>query len=550
MREIKLNSRKWNSRHLEKEKKLEDVLKIFKGKIIPADKIVDVMENVIYPGNIVTLEGDNQKQASFLSRALLNVDRRKVNNLHMVMSNISRDEHLEIFKKGIASMLDFSYAGSQSVKVSNMLKEGSLEIGDVHTYLELYSRLFVDLIPDITLVAAEKADGEGNLYTGPNTEETSVLVEAAAFHDGIVIAQVNEIDNHLPRVDIPGSWVDFIVESDVPYDIDPLFTRDPAKINEVQILIAMMVIKGIYAKHHVLSLNHGIGYNTAAIELLLPTYGELLGLKGKICTNWVLNPHPTLIPAVESGWVKSVYSFGGELGMEKYVSSRSDVFFDGKDGSLRSNRVYAQMAGQYALDAFVGSTLQIDSMGNSSTVTEGRLSGFGGAPNMGSDSRGRRHSTEAWLDMAVCGGEIQKGRKLVIQTVETFKRGDNPVFVDKLDAVKVRSDSGLPITPVMIYGDDITHVVSEEGIAYLYKAQNLDERKKALAAIAGVTGPGLSITDDEVYALRRKGLVAYPEDIGIKRTDAKRSLLAAKDIEDLVQWSQGLYEPPAKFKNW
>jgi malonate decarboxylase alpha subunit len=122
--------------------------------------------------------------------------------------------------------------------------------------------------------------------------------------------------------------------------------------------------------------------------------------------------------------------------------------------------------------------------------------------------------------------------------------------VDKLDAVKVRSDSGLPITPVMIYGDDITHVVSEEGIAYLYKAQNLDERKKALAAIAGVTGPGLSITDDEVYALRRKGLVAYPEDIGIKRTDAKRSLLAAKDIEDLVQWSQGLYEPPAKFKNW
>ena len=52
------------------------------------------------------------------------------------------------------------------------------------------------------------------------------------------------------------------------------------------------------------TLNHGINFDTAAIELLLPTYGEKLGLRGKICRNWVLNPHPTLIPAIESGWVK------------------------------------------------------------------------------------------------------------------------------------------------------------------------------------------------------------------------------------------------------
>ncbi|UZN00534.1 malonate decarboxylase subunit alpha [Lysinibacillus sp. MHQ-1] len=41
----------------------------------------------------------------------------------------------------------------------------------------------------------------------------------------------------------------------------------------------------------------------------------------------MLNPHPTLIPAIESGWVESVHCFGGELGMEKYVESRRDVFF-------------------------------------------------------------------------------------------------------------------------------------------------------------------------------------------------------------------------------
>lgn len=149
-----------------------------------------------------------------------------------------------------------------------------------------------------------------------------------------------------------------------------------------------MAIKGIYGKHQVQSLNHGIGFNTAAIELLLPTYGEQLGLKGKIAKHWALNPHPTLIPAIESGWVESIHSFGGEVGMEKYIAARSDVFFVGKDGSMRSNRAMCQVAGQFAVDMFIGSTLQMDCAGNSSTVTSGRLSGFGGAPNMGHDPRG------------------------------------------------------------------------------------------------------------------------------------------------------------------
>jgi hypothetical protein len=58
----------------------------------------------------------------------------------------------------------------------------------------------------------------------------------------------------------------------------------------------------IEVRHQVQSHNHGIGFDTAAIELLLPTYGESLGLRGKICKHFALNPHPTLIPAVESGW--------------------------------------------------------------------------------------------------------------------------------------------------------------------------------------------------------------------------------------------------------
>ncbi|AWI04231.1 malonate decarboxylase subunit alpha [Clostridium drakei] len=553
MNQFSLNvgsQRSWTTRRDKKASQIAKVQNLVNGRVIPTEKIVEVLETLITPGDCVALEGDNQKQASFLSNALNNVNPDKINNLHMVMSSVSRPEHLDIFEKGIAKKLDFSYAGPQSLRMAQAIEDGIVEVGAIHTYLELYGRLFVDLTPNIALVAADKADASGNLYTGANTEETPTIVEATAFRDGIVIAQVNELVDEVPRVDIPGSWVDFVVVSNKPYQLEALFTRDPRQITEMHVLMAMMTIRGVYEKHNVQSLNHGVGFNTAAIELLLPTYGESLGLKGKICKNWTLNPHPTLIPAIESGWVESVHCFGGEVGMEKYVAARPDIFFTGRDGSLRSNRAMCQVAGQYAVDAFVGSTLQMDAEGHSSTVTLGRLAGYGGAPNMGSDPHGRRHSSDAWLNMITGESSIQRGRKLVIQMVETFQQGNKPVFVESLDAIKVGKDAKLPIAPVMIYGDDVTHVVTEEGIAYLYKAQNLEERKQALAAVAGVTQLGRESSVELRDKLRKAGVIAIPEDLKIKRTDAKRSLLAARSIDDLVDWSSGLYEPPAKFQSW
>ncbi|MEH7544657.1 MULTISPECIES: malonate decarboxylase subunit alpha [Bacillaceae] len=540
----------WKKRLEAKEKRMEKMKGITSSRIIPTNKIVQALETLIQPGDRVVLEGNNQKQASFLSSALAKTDPGKLYDLHMIMSSISRPEHLDLFEYGIAKKVDFSYAGPQSLRIAQMVEDGKLTMGEIHTYIELYGRLFIDLIPSVALVAADKADAVGNLYTGPNTEETPTLVEAAAFRDGIVIAQVNELVDELPRVDIPGSWIDYVVVADKPYQLEPLFTRDPRHITDIQVLQAMMIIRGIYEKHQVKSLNHGIGYNTAAVELLLPTYGEKLGLKGKICKHWALNPHPTLIPAIESGWVESVHCFGGEVGMEKYVASRRDVFFTGHDGSLRSNRTLCQLAGQYAVDLFVGSSLQIDAYGNSSTVTRGRLAGFGGAPNMGHDPGGRRHSSEAWLDMKTNDDPLARGKKLVVQVVETFQNGNKPVFVESLDALVVKNDANLATAPVMIYGEDVTHIVTEEGIAYLYKANSMEERRQAIAAIAGVTPIGLEHDVRKTDKLRMEGLIALPEDLGIRRTDAKRSLLAAKNVEELVEWSDGLYEPPAKFRSW
>ncbi|MEQ4450206.1 malonate decarboxylase subunit alpha [Kosakonia sacchari] len=541
----------WNTRRSEKQRRLASIP--VQGKVLPTGDLVAMLEKLIAPGDRVVLEGNNQKQADFLSRTLAEVNPQKVHDLHMIMPSVGRSEHLDIFEKGIARKLDFSFSGTQSLRISQLLEDGLLEIGAIHTYIELYSRLYVDLCPNVALIAGYKADRKGNLYTGPSTEDTPALVEAAAFRDGIVIAQVNELvddECDLPRVDIPGSWIDYVVVADKPFFIEPLFTRDPRLIKQEHILMAMMAIKGIYAEHQVQSLNHGIGFNTAAIELLLPTYGEQLGLKGKICKHWTLNPHPTLIPAIESGWVESVHCFGGELGMEEYIRARPDVFFTGSDGSMRSNRAFCQLAGQYAVDMFIGSTLQVDDLANSSTVTRGRLSGFGGAPNMGHDPHGRRHATPAWLNMITEPDPMQRGKKLVVQMVETFQAGAKPTFVEKLDAVDVAKTSGMPLAPVMIYGDDVTHVLTEEGIAYLYRAESLEERRAMVAAVAGITDIGLGVDAKRVAQLRQSGKVVYPEDMGIRRTDATRSLLAASSVADLVEWSGGLYNPPAKFRSW
>jgi len=540
----------WTTRRDEKRRLLESVKPWMRGPVLAQNKMVETLEAVIQSGDRIVMEGDNQKQADFLSRSLAKLNPKKIHDLHLIISSISRPEHLTLFELGIAKKVDFAFAGPQSLRVAQLLEDGVLEIGAIHTYVELYARLLVDLIPIVVLVCAEQADQEGNLFTGPNTEDTPVIVEAAAFHDAIVIVQVNKIVDTLPRVDIPGSWVDIVVEADKPYAVEPLFTRDPRHITDLQILTGMMVIRGIYERHQVQSLNHGIGFDTAAIELLLPTYGESLGLRGKICKHFALNPHPTLIPAIESGWVESVHSFGSEVGMDEYIRARPDIFFTGRDGSLRSNRVLCQLAGQYAVDAFIGATLQMDGDANSSTVTTGRLAGFGGAPNMGHDPHGRRHSSPAWLDLKTNADPTLPGRKLVVQTLETFAKGGEPAFVETLDAVEVGKKAGMPIAPIMIYGQDVSHVVTEEGIAYLYKTEGIEERRRALAAVAGISPVGLKAKANETAELRRRGIVAFPEDIGVQRLQATRSLLAARSMEDLVAWSGGLYQPPAKFRSW
>ena len=553
-----IETRRWDTRKTDYLERMSGAAPYIRnGKVVAAADATKVLEAVIRPFDRVNIEGNNQKQADFLAECLKKCDTQRVHDLHMVQSAVPLPVHLDLFEVGIARKLDFAFGGPMAGRVAQLINEGKIELGAIHTYLELFARYFIDLTPRVALVCAYEGDANGNLYTGFNTEDTPAITEATKFRQGIVIAQVNKLVDKVRRVDIPGEWVDVVVESPKPFFLEPLFTRDPANITDTQVLMAMMAIKGIYQEYGVKSLNHGIGFNTAAIELILPTYAEELGLKGKICTEWALNPHPTLIPAIETGWVNTIHCFGGELGMQRYCEARGDIFFLGPDGTMRSNRAFSQMAGHYAVDMFIGGTLQIDKYGNSSTATATRVTGFGGAPNMGCDSKGRRHCTEAWLK---CGAEftsqgeylgtMPRGKRLVVQMVETFGEKMAPAFVDELDAWQLAKNANLPLPPVMIYADDLTHILTEEGIAFLHKCRGLEERMAAIRGVAGFTEVGLAAKPEETKALREKGIIRTVEDLGIDVSRANRSLLAARNMYELVEWSGGLYDPPGRFRNW
>ena len=169
----------------------------------------------------------------------------------------------------------------------------------------------------------------------------------------------------------------------------------------------------------------------------------------------------------------------------------------------------------------------------------------GDSPNRADVAVGEEYGmgSEMW-------GPVRRGKRLVVQLQETFREKLAPGFVEKLDAFDLAKNANLPIEPVMIYGDDLTHIVTEEGIAYLHKCRNMEERTAAIRGVAGFTEVGLKADPEQTVKLRELGIIKTAADLDIDVSKATRNMLAAKNVHDLVVWSKGLYNPPAKFRNW
>jgi malonate decarboxylase alpha subunit len=132
--------------------------------------------------------------------------------------------------------------------------------------------------------------------------------------------------------------------------------------------------------------------------------------------------------------------------------------------------------------------------------------------------------------------------------VQTHQPNGAPSFVERLDAFDLAASAGSTLPPVMIYGDDVSHVVTECGVANLLRCRSPQEREAALRAVAGDTEFGRRQPRDASDSLRRRGIVMFPSDLGIDANTATRDWLAAQSIDDLVTASGGLYAPPARFR--
>src|SRR3984957_5363420 len=129
----------WNRRKARKAARLARIAAWMTGPVLESSAIVEALQALIEPGDAVALEGDNQKQADFLSRSLVQVDPAKIHDLHLLISSVSRPEHLTLFERRIASRIDLAFAGPQSVRLAQLLEDCKLEIGAIHTYVELYA---------------------------------------------------------------------------------------------------------------------------------------------------------------------------------------------------------------------------------------------------------------------------------------------------------------------------------------------------------------------------------------------------------------------------
>jgi malonate decarboxylase alpha subunit len=145
---------------------------------------------------------------------------------------------------------------------------------------------------------------------------------------------------------------------------------------------------------------------------------------------------------------------------------------------------------------------------------------------------------------------MPRGRKLVVQMVETFREHMAPAFVERLDAWSLAESANMELPPVMIYGEDATHILTEEGIANLLLCRSDEEREQAIRGVSGYTPVGLARDRRAVENLRDRGIIRRAEDLGIDKRDATRDLLSARSIKDLVRASGGLYQPPKRFRNW
>ena len=194
---------------------------------------------------------------------------------------------------------------------------------------------------------------------------------------------------------------------------------------------------------------------------------------------------------------------------------------------MRSNRAFCQAAGPLRLRH----VHRLDAADRPRTATarprrSGRIAGFGGAPNMGADARGRRHASAGLAEgrrakraAAAAQPRCRAARSWSCRWSRPSASTCSRRSSRRLDAWALAEQAGMALPPIMIYGDDVTHILTEEGIANLLLCRSDEEREQAIRGVAGYTPVGLARDRRMVENLRDRGVIRRAEDLGIDKRD-------------------------------
>ena len=84
MNSVEVSTQKsWTTRRERKSRRLQRVARYCSDRVLDSGKIIAAMEELIESGDRICLEGNNQKQADFLSRKLAQVDPERIHDLHL-----------------------------------------------------------------------------------------------------------------------------------------------------------------------------------------------------------------------------------------------------------------------------------------------------------------------------------------------------------------------------------------------------------------------------------------------------------------------------------
>ena len=196
---------------------------------------------------------------------------------------------------------------------SGWAKYQLMHLGDIPVQVREYFK------PNVALISVAGPDHGGNYSLGTTVEGTMAAVEAVRATGGLVIAERNAKMPFVLGDTVPGSWIDYLIDSDYPLPISPIRPPDDASRRIGRI------IAGLFVKDRS-TIQYGIGQVPEAVtDAILDKGVKDLGIHSELFAD-------AMRRLVEAGVVTNRYtSTHNKFSIATFCLSGSQAGYDWLD---------------------------------------------------------------------------------------------------------------------------------------------------------------------------------------------------------------------------